>query len=342
MVAVDLGVCASKAVHLERRSSGLVLRGFAVKDASALANSPTPEVLANQLKTLAQAVGVETKSLSLTVSAHESITRIVDTPLIPMEEFRSVLKLNPRQYLQQDLQDCVFDCHVLRYYTKDNSEAAGQAALKQAKQRVLIAGAKRQVVDRCVQAAKVAGLTATQVFPSLLGPINAFELAMPTEFAGESLAIIDIGFKSSSICILQKGELAFTRVVSIGGNRLTEALCESMKISYAEAEGIKLGMAAEVQGELETAVLPLGRELRASIDFFEHQTDTVVAQAFVSGGSASCPLLISLLENELRMDCKIWDPTTNLARDLTPQQTSELEQVAPQLAGAVGAALAAM
>ena len=44
-----------------------------------------------------------------------------------------------------------------------------------------------------------------------------------------------------------------------------------MNISYAEAEGIKVGMPGEVQAALESQVQPLGRELRASLDFFEHQ-----------------------------------------------------------------------
>ena len=44
-----------------------------------------------------------------------------------------------------------------------------------------------------------------------------------------------------------------------------------MSISYAEAEGIKVGMAPEVEAALQMQVIPLGREIRASLDFFEHQ-----------------------------------------------------------------------
>ena len=74
---------------------------------------------------------------------------------------------------------------------------------------------------------------------------------------------MDIGFKSSTICILQEGELVLSRVVGIGGDKITGGLAENMAISYAEAEGIKMGMPAEVQPILEALVAPLGRELRA-------------------------------------------------------------------------------
>jgi type IV pilus assembly protein PilM len=152
---------------------------------------------------------------------------------------------------------------------------------------------------------------------------------------------VDIGFKSTSICLLQEGELILSRVVAIGGDRLTNGLAESLGISYAEAEGIKIGMPTEVQSNLEALVLPLGRELRASIDFFEHQQDKTVSQVFISGGSAKSDFILQALQAELMADCKLWNPLTFLQTELPPVQAAELDHVAPQLAVAVGAAIAA-
>jgi hypothetical protein len=42
------------------------------------------------------------------------------------------------------------------------------------------------------------------------------------------------------------------------------------------------------------------------------------------------------------VECKVLNPTANLELELPPQQTSEIEQVGPQLAVALGAALAAL
>jgi len=151
---------------------------------------------------------------------------------------------------------------------------------------------------------------------------------------------VDLGFKCSSICILQEGELILSRVVGIGGDRLTQALSDSMNISYAEAEGIKVGMAGEVQSALDSVLTPLGRELRASIDFFEHQQDRPVAHAFISGGSARSEQVLQALQTELMVECKTWNPASFLQLALSPDQTAEFEQVAPQLAVALGAGLA--
>jgi hypothetical protein len=114
----------------------------------------------------------------------------------------------------------------------------------------------------------------------MLGPVNAFEAAQPDLFAKAVVALVDIGFKSSTISILFNGELVLNRVVGIGGDRLTSGLADSMSISYAEAEGIKIGMPEEVQAMMHPLLSPLGRELRASIDFFEHQHDKAVGSRF--------------------------------------------------------------
>jgi type IV pilus assembly protein PilM len=163
---------------------------------------------------------------------------------------------------------------------------------------------------------------------------------MPEVFAKEVFALVDIGFKNTTICLLQEGELILSRVVGIGGDKLTNGLAESLGISYAEAEGIKVGMPTEVQTQLESLVLPLGRELRASIDFFEHQQDKTVTQVFIGGGSARSELIAQTLQVELMVECKTWNPVSFLQLTLPPQQTAEIEQVASQLAVAVGAALA--
>ena len=205
-----------------------------------------------------------------------------------------------------------------------------------------MAGAKKQQVDDCLEAVKAVGLTADHIVPGLVCPTNAFERAMPEAYAGQVIALVDIGFRSSSICILAEGEFVLSRVVTVGGDRLTQGLADAMNISYAEAEGIKVGMPTEVQSQLEGLVSPLGKELRASIDFFEHQQDRPVSHVYVTGGSVRSELILQALQLEMLVECKTWNPAATLSLDLPPQQAAEIAHVSPQLAVAIGAALAAL
>src|SRR5262249_52890522 len=118
-------------------------------------------------------------------------------------------------------------------------------------------------------------------------------------------------------------------------------LAEDIGTSYGEAEQIKLGMPVEVQQNLEPLIHPLGRELRASIDFFETQHDKSVGQVYLSGGSAQSEFLLQSLQTELMVPCKGWSAARPLQLALDPQKMGEVEQVASQLTVAIGAAAAA-
>jgi len=342
MLAVDLGNRTTKAVHLARKDGGMALCGYALLDAPIFEREMSADLLAEHLKAVAQALQPKTKLVALTLSANDAVVRSVDTPRLPMDDLRSVLKHNSRTYLQQELPGYVFDGHVMLSYVQPDAGKPGQITAGLQKQRVLVAAARSQQVTNYVEGAKAAGLVPDHIIPGMVGPVNAFELAQPEVFQNESVALVDIGFKHSSICVLQKGELVLSRIVALGGDRLTASLSESMNISYAEAEGIKVGMPQEVQSALESVLVPLGRELRASIDFFEHQQDKVVSRVFISGGSARSDIVMNTMQAELMVECKTWDPTRFLQVEVPPQQTTDLAEVAPQLAVAIGAALTAL
>lgn len=343
LVSVDLGGRTTKAVHMQRRGDGLVLCGFAVVDAPISDKAISVDLLAEHIKTIGQTLGIaKAKPISLAVGVNESIVRLTEMPLMPVGDMRLILKNNTKNYLQQDLVGYVFDCFIFPPRTNGapSKDKNAPASMVQ-KNRVLAAGMKKQMVDDMQSAIRNAGLIADRVIPGVVGPVNAFEMAQPNEFARGIIALVDIGFKNSTICILQEGELMLNRVVAIGGDRLTSGLAEAMNISYGEAEGIKIGMPEEVQANLEPLIIPLGRELRASIDFFEHQHDKVVTQVFISGGSARSEFIVKMLQTELLVDCKSWNPASFLQMALPPQQTTEIDVVAPQLTVAIGTAIAA-
>ena len=342
MLAVDLGSRTTKAVHLQRRGNNFALCRYAILDAPIFEKTLSADMLVEHLKAVAQALEAKTRLVAMTLNVSDAVVRHVEMPRMPLEDMRLILKHNSRNYLQQELSNHVFDCHFLPPGSQSTGAEAGKTAAASQKQKVLVAGAKKQIIDDYIEGAKGAGLTADHVVPGLIGPVNAFEMAMPDAFANDVVALVDIGFRSSSICILQQGELILSRVVSMGGDKLTHAVSEAMNISYAEAEGIKVGMASEVQPALESVLSPLGRELRASIDFFEHQQDRPVAQVYVAGGSARSEFIIQSLQTELLVDCKSWNPASFLQLELPAQQKAEIEQVSPQLAVAIGTAVAAL
>ena len=340
MLAVDLGARSTKAVLLQRRGNGFVLNNYAILDTPIFEKNISEDLLTEHLCAIVQTMQVKGKPVALTVGVEDALVRQVEMPTMPPEDIRLILKNNPRVYLQQDLTGYVFDSYSGNANGSQKNAAAAKDA--QTKSTVLVAGVKSQIIANYVGAAKKAGLIPDHIIPSILGPVNAFELAMPEIFSGQTAALVDIGFRSSSISILQEGQLVLNRVVSIGGDRLTSGLSEAMNIAYAEAEGIKVGMPTEVEAQLEVLISPLARELRASIDFFEHQHERTLSEIYVSGRSSRSDFIVQALRREIGIELKTWNPLAGIQLALSPAQSAEIEQVAPLLSVAVGAALTAI
>lgn len=340
MLVVDMGSRTTKSIVIEPRGETFALTNYALMDAPIFDKKISSELLAGHLREIVQKMDARPKTVTLTMGLDDVMLKQIELPQVPADDMRMIIKNNTKAYLQQDLPNYSFDCHIFIPKVSAKPDAIAKMPMTP-KLKVLVGGAKQDLLETYRSAVTEAGFVMGHVVPGMLGPLNAFETSVPDAYAGETVAIVDIGFKHSSICILDRGELVLMRVVSIGGDRLTAGLAESMNISYAEAEGIKIGMPGEVQAALEAQVQPLGRELRASLDFFEHQQDRPVSRVYVNGASSQSELILQILHSEMVVECKAWNPAQSLQLALPEQQAAEVEHIAPQLAVAIGAALSA-
>lgn len=339
VLVIDLGAKVTKAVLISRKAGGFSLNGFALVDAPVFDKGINVGPLAAHLKAVTQVLNTRLKPVSLAVGVDSSLLRHADMPLVTAHDMRQMLKFSSKNYLQQDLSDCIFDVHILP--PKSDAPSKPDAPKGNPKARVLVGAAKKQIVADLQEAAEQAGLEADQIIPSFIGPANAFEMAQPEAFAKEVVALVDFGYKNTTICILYNGELTLSRVVAFGSSKLTQGISEALGMSLEEAEGAKIMMPPEVESVVQSLLSPLGRELRASIDFHDHQRDRAVSQVCFSGGAARSPQIVQALQVELMVPCQTWNPTSFMALDLPPQLLGEIESVAPQLTVAVGAGMAA-
>jgi Tfp pilus assembly PilM family ATPase len=223
--------------------------------------------------------------------------------------------------------------------TEGGSDNASKA---KPKCQVLVGGASKGVVENIKAAAKHAGLIVEHITPGQAGPANAYEMSFKDTFKEGVIALVDIGFKNTSVSILMEGEMVFSRVLGFGGDKLTAALVESLGVGYPEAEGIKVGLSSEVEENMLEALTPLARELRASIDFFEHQHDHTVDKIYFSGGTARSESIIQHLQTELMTPCENWNPTNCFDVSLPPDRLAEIEGCASQLTVALGVAVSTL
>src|SRR6059036_3665354 len=154
ILAVDLGNRTTKAVHLERRGDGYALCGYALVDAPIFEKSLSAELLTEHLKTVNQSLGGKARLVTLTLGVSDVLVRTVEMPALPIPDLRMVLKHNSKNYMQQDLSNHVFDCHIIANGRFAKPAEAGRAAAGVQKQRILVSAAKKQLVADFVEGAK--------------------------------------------------------------------------------------------------------------------------------------------------------------------------------------------
>jgi Tfp pilus assembly PilM family ATPase len=164
--------------------------------------------------------------------------------------------------------------------------------------------------------------------------VNAFQICQTELCAKEAVLVLDIGARVTSMNFLRQGLPAMTRAMDFGGGRLTTAIAQALGLEPAGAEEEKRNLSEFMQPVVQSALMPLARELRATIDFFERQQECHLGQIFAAGGTACSPTILGLLGEAAGIKVTPWNPTANFEAD----NATGLEAVAPCLAAAVGAA----
>src|SRR5476651_2580548 len=99
MISVDLGARTTKAVLLEQRSGGWELCRYALLDAPIFDKKISPELLAEHLRNVVEALATPVRQITLSVGLDDAVVRRVELPQIPVDEMRLVLKNNSKAYL---------------------------------------------------------------------------------------------------------------------------------------------------------------------------------------------------------------------------------------------------
>lgn len=338
-MVIVLGTCTTQALHARRQGEGVHLLNYILKPTPVLKEGLSGKALAHHLREVSQELKAETNRAVVVIGMGQSLVRTVAMPPLKPPELRQLIKDNSKHFFQEELTDYEFECFVL----PDPGRKEGWAATSaQRRNQVLVAGAKTALLDDLRAGAKAAGLSLVQVAVSQVSLINAALVALPELPAEEVVAIVDLGFQSSSITFLVSRVPILSRTVAIAGDTLTATLAAAMNIPYDVAEGLKVFMPDKVRDKLHERIVALAQELRTAIDFFENQEEKRVHRIFVAGGTARSEFIVQVLSEQLRVPCEKLELARFGMGELPREKADAVAKDAPQLAAAAGAAAAAL
>ncbi len=338
VIVIDLSTPITKAVHLRRKDDRLTLVSYCSQKAPEPEEGGSHKALTEHFKSLRQSLGTKIRETVVIVGMDQSMLRNVESPLMDRVEMRHALRLNAKQFLKEDMPDSVFDC-----FSPPLKGASRAAALKAGKPNNVLVGIMKQgLPGRLNHAARLAGLTLTQIVPAQVALANAALLGKPKLNDEEALVLLNIGSSNSTVSFLSNGTLSLTRAISIGNDHLSKGLAEAYNISPADEKSKISTIQENVQNVLE----PVATEVRVAIDYFDHLEGKAVMAGYVTGELAQSSLVIETLKG-LEIPCQRLDPTAFLTIEVPAESlaaagsplNADLETDLPQLEVAIGAAV---
>lgn len=328
LVGLDLGTHAVRAVALRPKRNGwaLVAAGEAFVPAGEQA---TQTELAETAAMLLDTLGLRRARVAAAVSGHAVIVKRLTMAPMGAQELADAMPLEAEQYIPFPLADVQLDYQLL-----DGPRSLPAEALD-----VLLVAARRDRVDE-----RVAAMTATGRAPVILD-VEAFALANAYEanYADRPEALVvlvHVGHRGTIVCLLEHGQVAFTRDLNVGGTTYLEAIGRDLGLDPTGAA--RLLRQEHLNDEATMSVvrdihLQLMLEIRKTIDF--HRASSAVDRVdrvVLSGGACQIDGLKHLLAAELEVEVEVTNPFRQITR---PTRAVGGDAAGPAYAVAVGLAL---
>jgi type IV pilus assembly protein PilM len=335
-IALDIGSTFIKLVQLKGAKGNyqLVKFGMVPLPPEVIVEGAVMDAgrVVDAIKELLTAQQVKTKDVVISVSGSSVIIKRISVADMSEEELSESIKWEAEQYIPFSIDDVNIDFQKLGPGAQE-----GQAD-------VLLVAVKKDKINDYINLVKEAGLEPVVLDVDAFALANMHELNYEME-AGIT-ALLNIGASVMNINILKDGMSIFTRDITVGGNRYTEALQREFGLTYEDAEKVKRGGDTEGQDKEQIASVmssvteDIVAETQRSFDFFRSTTGSEkVSRVLVSGGCARIGNFTSVLSERIEIPVEITNPFKNIKIDPKRFDPAFLQEAGPQAAVAVGLAM---
>ncbi|TFD55427.1 type IV pilus assembly protein PilM [Cryobacterium frigoriphilum] len=298
IVGIDFGSAAVRAVEIVHsgKARPTLLRCHEVAlpvGAVSSGEVVEPNTVAAALKQLWSEGGFSTRRVVLGMGNQRVLARDLSVPKSSLKRIRGALALQVQNMLPVPVDEALLDFYPISETTTENGIMVNG---------LLIAAVKVAVLGN-VRAAQLAGLTAQQVdlIPFALSRALVGRPALPA-----TVAVIDIGAKTTTVVIVHGAVPHFVRIIPTGGDDLSQALRTGLEVDAAMAASLKreVGLATvnALAGPGAWSALPAGTDaagiiadvigeqlvsLRNTLNYYANtRPKDAVSQIILTGGGA--------------------------------------------------------
>ena len=230
-------------------------------------------------------------------------------------QLENAIRFRAEEVLPIPLDDAVLDYVILDERVRDDGTAW---------QRILLVVAYREVVDRYLQACRRAGIKVVGIDHEAFALLRSLEAPVERNASAGALVAVAIGHDRTTIAVSTGRQCEFARVLDWGGWSLNIAIARALDRAPSEVESVKRqlsfthttevdGLSAEqvekTRDGMQRALVTFGRELVASLQFYQAQPGALgIGEVVLTGGTAHMEGLPEAVGEQIGVPVRLGDP----------------------------------
>lgn len=285
------------------------------------------EAASYALSQLWKTAGFSTKDVIIGLASQRVVVRLVNMPYMDQADLTGAIQFQAQDYIPIPVEEAIIDAKIISEFLSENDEKMME---------VLLVAAQKDMVNNTVQAVELAGLkpqaidlSAFAIVRALLEDESYFLPETEDNPDGGSVAVaaalINISSDLTNIVVVEQGVPRFARVTPLAGNDLTQAIADSLGLTFDEAEELKIKVGLRpldkersseppdlpenlrvhieaAQSIMETQVSHFVAEIRRSLDYYLTQATQIrnITRLVLSGSGAKLDNFAEHIERGLQ------------------------------------------
>ena len=266
------------------------------------------------------------RNINICTAGFSVFSKFVKLPPVDTAKVTQIIQYEAQQNVPFPLEEVVWDYQIL-------------GATPTGELEVLLVAIKADIVEGLFRTAESAGLRLQLVDVSPAALCNAFRFNYGDEEGCTML--LDIGAKTSNLLFFEKGKV-FSRSINIGANAITQDFANEARLTFAEAEQIKIaegfvglgGAYAEPDNPHQAQISKIARQvmtrlhiqMNQTIQFYRgQQAGSAPQRLYLAGGASLMPYTAQFFAEKLNIPVDYFNPLRNVEID----EGIDLEALAP-------------
>lgn len=345
-LGVDIGTASIKIVELEKQASRFVLSNYGLFELKGVKanNKEAPVPIMGQsilklpdeeivwgIKEVIKRAGLKSRDVIASIPSFSTFTTVIDMPYISEQDLGKVLPFEAKKYIPIPLDEVVLDWSIIGVSNQSKNKPVANV-------EVFLAAVPRDETERYRKIMTSAGLN--------LISLELENSALIRSLLGNDLsptAIVNIGGRSTSIVIVDKGYERVGHNYEIGGFEMTKSIARSLNIGLDKAEELKkkFGMKQSNENIVNEAMISLIDmmvfETRKTITNYETAKNSKVERILLTGGLTNMPNFVNYFKDKIGRDAYIGNA---LSRVMYPEGLTPIaKDISSNFAVSIGLAM---